>query len=174
MTYSNRKPHDPKTEFNLPPRPKPNLTMVDPQSDLEDYLNSPRAGFWLRFVAATVDTITVAGLGKAVEASGLYRGLGFSQQIAASMLVGFAITLVIICIPMSKSGYTLGKKLLGIKVIHSEFGQHLSLGRAFFRESIGKMISAFLLMIGYLMAAGASKRALHDRIAKSLVVKVRS
>jgi uncharacterized RDD family membrane protein YckC len=70
------------------------------------------------------------------------------------------------------SGQTPGKMLLRIRVVRLDNTQ-VSYGQAFIRETIGKFISGIVLGIGYLMAALRSdKRALHDLMADTKVVKI--
>src|SRR5947208_255797 len=73
----------------------------------------------------------------------------------------------------SRLGATPGKLVLKLKVVRPD-GAKVSLGRALGRY-FAKMISAVLLGIGYIMAAfDPEKRALHDRIADTRVIKARS
>jgi uncharacterized RDD family membrane protein YckC len=59
---------------------------------------------------------------------------------------------------------------LEIRVIDTD-GHRLSSQKAIVRY-LGKIISAFILMIGYIMAAFDSKKqALHDKIATTYVIK---
>ena len=67
-------------------------------------------------------------------------------------------------------GYTLGKKALGLRVVNPE-GDSIGYLRAFARY-VGKIISGFILCIGFIMAAfDDEKRALHDRMVNSRVVR---
>jgi len=67
---------------------------------------------------------------------------------------------------------TLGKKLLGLKVVDNE-GARISFGRATGRY-FASFLSAILLCIGYIMVAFTEKKqALHDQIAGTLVVRSR-
>lgn len=68
---------------------------------------------------------------------------------------------------------TLGKKLVGIRVVDYETGEPLSFCRAFVR-AIGYFLSGALLMCGFLMAFIDGKhRALQDYMAKSVVLQAR-
>lgn len=65
---------------------------------------------------------------------------------------------------------TVGKMALGIKVTDME-GNKLTISKALLRH-IGKIISAFTIFIGYLIALFTeNKQALHDLIAGSMVVE---
>ncbi|HVK62736.1 MAG TPA: RDD family protein, partial [Bdellovibrionales bacterium] len=72
----------------------------------------------------------------------------------------------------SKKGASPGKLLMGLQVIDSTDGGHLTYWRAFFREAIGKWISMVPLGIGYFTAFFRSdRRALHDLLFDTAVVK---
>ncbi len=65
---------------------------------------------------------------------------------------------------------TLGKKLLGLKVV-DEHGGRVSFGRANARYW-SKILSGLILFIGFLMVAfTVKKQGLHDKIASTYVVK---
>ena len=70
---------------------------------------------------------------------------------------------------IGKYGATPGKMLIGIKVVTPEGGR-ISYGRATGRY-FGKIVSALILYIGYLMAFwDPERRALHDRMCGSRVI----
>lgn len=69
---------------------------------------------------------------------------------------------------------TLGKMLVGIRVVNIQTGEPLSLCRAFVR-AVGYFISAGLLMCGFLLAfIDNHRRTLHDYLAGSVVMQARS
>lgn len=73
---------------------------------------------------------------------------------------------------LKKNGQTIGKKLLGIKVIKTN-GESLTWSTAIIRE-IGEIINAFTIGIGYLIIIfDDKKQGLHDKIADTYVVKVK-
>ena len=62
--------------------------------------------------------------------------------------------------------------LLRIQVVRTD-GATLGYGKAFYREVIGKFLSGIIFAIGYLMAAfDDQKQALHDRMARTYVIKL--
>ena len=70
-----------------------------------------------------------------------------------------------------RSGATLGKKLMKIKVVDMEY-KHVGFWRALLRESIGRIISS-ILNLGYLwMLIDKRKQAWHDKLARTFVVKL--
>ncbi|HSX48085.1 MAG TPA: RDD family protein [Candidatus Nanoarchaeia archaeon] len=137
------------------------------------------AGFWIRFVAAVIDSIAVGvvttplqrlfstgSTGPINSATTAYSGTDLMLVI-----LSWAITLTYYALLTSSSWQaTLGKKALGLKVTDVA-GNRLTPGKAFLREG-AKIISAAVLLIGYIMAAFDSrKQALHDKIAGTLVVR---
>lgn len=72
----------------------------------------------------------------------------------------------------STRGATPGKALMGLRVLNHTTGTYLSYGQSFVRETFGKFVSTVTLGVGYIMVlVRKDKRALHDLIADSEVVK---
>lgn len=137
------------------------------------------AGFWRRTLALIIDS-AVLGCICSVLVSLLYLllsfcGLGKSEIIVLLKGFGSVISMFIIwiyftCMESSSSVTTLGKMAVDITVV-DEYGQPILYGRANARF-FGKILSSFLL-IGFIMAAFTErKQALHDLIAKTLVISV--
>jgi len=83
------------------------------------------------------------------------------------LIVGLAYFLIFY---VNYDGATPGKRLMAIKVTRDD-GSKLTYPVVFVRY-LGNFVSAFLLGIGYLMIIwDKRKQALHDKIAKTLVVK---
>lgn len=131
--------------------------------------NSAYGGFWIRFAAIIIDWLILAALiypafsipRYGYEHFGVYRGFGlFSGWLYEALLLS------------SPWQATVGKKLLGLKVT-DEAGQRISFARATGRY-FAKYISMIICFIGFIMAAFTyHKRALHDMIAGTLVMKER-
>ena len=135
-------------------------------------------GFWIRAVAKIIDTIILqaggmafgfivgAMMGSAPETPGLLPMLSFS-------ILGFAMWGVSIAYStwfVGKFSATPGKMACGLKVIRAD-GSPVSYGRAFGRYW-AEIVSGMILYIGYIMAGfDDEKRALHDRICDTRVVK---
>jgi len=97
--------------------------------------------------------------GDAATASNIAGFVGF--------LIGVAYYIVMESEPRQA---TLGKLALGLKVTDMEGGR-ISAGQAAIRY-FSRILSAIILLIGFFMAAFTPKKqALHDIIAKTLVVK---
>jgi len=93
--------------------------------------------------------------------------LGFLLIIAAQLL----ITHQYFAVPISKKGYTIGRKAAGIMYLDEKTLTYPSKGKVWLRL-FGYAISEAILMIGFLTMLGDSKhQALHDKIAGTIVVK---
>lgn len=76
-------------------------------------------------------------------------------------------------VPTALWGQTLGKRLLGIKVVDAE-GEPPGWGRAAMRELVGKPLSGLSLGLGFLAALfHPERRALHDLVGGTRVVAAR-
>lgn len=156
------------------------------------------ASFGRRLVAVIIDGIIISILYSVVLAPvmaaiglGIATGVGNAETltdeeaaVAAMGMIGAmiaamgSIILIIWAIQIlyyafmesSKYQASLGKMAMGIKVVDLN-GDRITFGKAFLR-SIGKIISASVFYIGFLMAAFTEKKqGLHDMIASTLVVK---
>ncbi len=147
-------------------------------------------GFWRRFVALFLDVIIMGVLGALIGGvvGAIYgaAGMGVAAepavpgQLPTTDFVLFGVVQVIsivinICyyagMESSSKQATLGKMALGMKVVDLH-GRRISFGRAVGRY-FAKILSFITLYIGFIMAAfDERKRALHDRIAGTLVVRV--
>jgi uncharacterized RDD family membrane protein YckC len=131
------------------------------------------AGFWLRFLAAAIDGIVLwAASALTFDLIRKAQGIGrwdFSWVDIVEFIAEAAYFVILTVV----YGQTLGKMVVGIRVIPQEGGAN-RWGAIILREVIGKFVSAIILLIGYLMAAfDSKKRAMHDRIAGTYVIKVR-
>jgi uncharacterized RDD family membrane protein YckC len=134
-----------------------------PQCGSFNVENCRYAGFWLRFVANLVDGVIITVISAVLEAI-LKDGILYAILLILPWLyyAGFE---------SSESMATPGKILLNIKVVDLN-GNRISFGRATARH-FGKILSALILYIGFIMAGFTKrKQALHDIIAKCLVIKV--
>jgi uncharacterized RDD family membrane protein YckC len=129
------------------------------------------AGFWIRFGAALIDGILL-GIVAGIIAFIIGMATGNSETVSnIAGLINFLIGIpYFIVMESGPRQATLGKMALGLKVTDAEGGR-ISAGQAAIRY-FSKILSAIILMIGYIMAAFTPKKqALHDIIAKTLVVK---
>jgi uncharacterized RDD family membrane protein YckC len=149
-------------------------------------------GFWIRFLARLIDGIIVGvinaivriplmlmfgigtfgmgGMGRGLgDGRGLVFGPAMAGMLGVSTLIGVALGAAYEVYFLSAHSATPGKMALGLRVIRADGGPispMLALGRHF-----AMWISAFILMIGYIMAGfDPEKRALHDRICETRVI----
>src|ERR1035438_5404759 len=93
--------------------------------------------------------------------------------LGLSMLVGVVIGASYEGFFVSRVGATPGKMALGLKVVRPNGGP-VSLGRAIGRY-FAKWLSSITLCIGYIIAGfDAEKRAMHDMICDTRVIKADS
>jgi uncharacterized RDD family membrane protein YckC len=159
-----------------------------PQAEVRDAADDAAAelaGRGERFGAAILDSIIgivlvglplIVGMDFDALAAGDYTAAispvgGTLGGIGAVVLIGITAYLV------HKNGQTLGKKIVGIKVVRSDHSR-ASLGRIFWLRNIVNGIPGVIPYVGnlynladHLMIFGETRQCLHDRIADTLVVK---
>ena len=140
----------------------------------EDFVT---AGFWIRFAAFVLDSFIVTGF---VGIIGVIITLSFpdAMKLEYVILGGIVLSQYIVypiycIILLGKYSVTLGKKIVGIKVIRmdgSPLGFGLAIGRFF-----AFVLSFSVMYIGCIMAAFDKKhaKALHDMICNTRVVYVK-
>jgi len=140
------------------------------------------AGFWIRFLAFVIDSIIISivfspildAIFPAKEIPFNWRYL--NQEINSKYLYssGANVRNVIFMIYSIMMLYyyntTLGKMMLGLKVT-DEDGKKPELLNLVIRETIGKFLSAIVILLGFITAGFDSKKqAWHDKLAKTYVV----
>jgi uncharacterized RDD family membrane protein YckC len=137
------------------------------------------AGFWIRFVAKIIDGLIQWIIGIVInEIIELFMPAIGPESSGSTVLV-FILVVYFINIGLAaayttfflgKYAATPGKMACGLKVITSDGGS-VSYARAFGRY-FAEWLSGLILAIGYIMAAfDEEKRALHDRICDTRVIK---
>jgi uncharacterized RDD family membrane protein YckC len=125
--------------------------------------SGPRASFGRRFVAALVDGLLLGVVGGVFYA--VSRPLGYAVQILLTIAY-------LTYLEGSPSGQTIGKKVMGIRVIDFQTGGPIGYGRAFIRW-IGRYVSAIPCLLGYFwMLWDKEKQTWHDKFANAVVVPV--
>jgi uncharacterized RDD family membrane protein YckC len=122
-------------------------------------------GFWIRFLAVFLDLMLVY-----LPIALLSYAISFFTQISTiSYLINLCVVIFMIYLDGVKGG-TPGKLILGLRIVNEE-GKFIGMPNAFLRY-IGKILSGAILGIGYLMIVwDEKKQSLHDRLAKTYVVK---
>ncbi len=128
------------------------------------------AGFWIRFGAVFIDGIILAvfnmmfGFAAALVMTGSESATGLMQFLQ------FVVGLAYVTFFLGKFGATPGKMACGLRVVTPDGGR-ISYARAFGRH-FGTLLSSILLCIGYLMVVfDDEKRALHDRVCGTRVIR---
>ncbi|HVL51437.1 MAG TPA: RDD family protein [Actinomycetota bacterium] len=133
------------------------------------------AGFWARFGALLIDSLLLGIVGAILGTIiGVVLGTAGATETAIrnlSSLLGFLLGIAYyVGMESSTRQATFGKLALGLKVTDMA-GARITMGTAAIRY-VGRFLSALILFIGFIMVAFTPrKQALHDMIAKTLVVK---
>ncbi|MCX6110514.1 MAG: RDD family protein [Proteobacteria bacterium] len=159
-----------------------NLLKVPPRRTLasalgDDFSLYGPAGFILRWYALTIDLVMFAPIHMLIRVSMsqyLERLVAHGQSGRAFAWSFFAFlipVLVYFVIPTWRSGQTLGKRIVGIRVITAARQPALTLADTLRREVLGKAASIALCGAGFLLMRGSPrKRALHDYLGKTMVI----
>ena len=141
------------------------------------------AGFWIRLVAKMVDGLVLGLVIGIAVVIGIFltssrrpgggpafmTGMGLGLQLLIQVGSVF-LTLLYNWFFLSKYGATPGKMACSLKVV-TPAGAPLSSGQALGRCA-SEILSQIICYIGYIIAAfDSEKRALHDRIAGTRVIK---
>lgn len=145
----------------------------------------PKAGFWVRSVAFLVDLATAAVLAfvgsflvwGAVEIGGAFSSTSVFAldwlRMTATTVLSILIVLCYFVLLVGWRGQTPGKILLGLKIIRIT-GEEVGRGRAFVRW-MGQILGFLTFGLGFLMVAfSRRKQGLHDKLAGTCVVRLRS
>lgn len=140
----------------------------------EESSESHPAGFWVRFLAMVVDGLFFMAVGVVI---GMVGRVLWGRETMSSRVMRASITAFNLLFGTGyyiffhwQWGQTVGKMALRIRVV-SEEGLPISVGTSMLRY-LGYWLSALPLLIGYLMAGlRADRRALHDLIARTRVVR---
>lgn len=130
------------------------------------------AGFWLRVGALLIDFILifVVSFFATLVLAGLIGFEGAQVLVNLGGILGGWLYFVVM--ESSSRQATFGKQALGLKVTDLE-GNRISFGKATGRH-FGKILSAIILYIGFVMAGLTEKKqGLHDILAGCLVVRER-
>lgn len=134
-------------------------------------VNVSYAGFWVRVMASFLDFFLLSMPVMLVMA--LLLGLDWVMQDEQTFndLVYQAIVLIItVYLWVNWSGYTPGKRIMGIRVVSVENYTEVGYSKAIIRY-VCYFLSAILLGLGFIMVAfREDKRGLHDLIAGTYVI----
>lgn len=136
----------------------------------------PKAGFWIRVVAAILDGFLVlllqGMLGGMLFLAGMFNGSADDSLAILVQIFTYLLSFVYYIFFAGYCGQTPGKMAVRIKIIRCD-GSPLTYPRAAYRELPAKFIAGIILCIGYLMVAfDEQKQGLHDRMADTYVIKL--
>jgi uncharacterized RDD family membrane protein YckC len=186
------------------PNPSPQNPYAPPTAAVADVPDTTGPGELAerssRLGAAIVDGLIVlvcylpplvVGFQHFVPARGVMNFINGGMAVAGILL---AILIAITCVLVARNGQTIGKKLIGIKVVRSN-GAKATLGRIFWLRNVANSSLAILSyvvrftpglgflytlfsglnvvygLVDILMIFGESRQCLHDKIADTVVVK---
>lgn len=135
------------------------------------------AGFWIRALAQIIDGVI---LGVARWIVFIPMGIGFiarpsdpgfsAGSVAMAALFSLVVNIVYFIFFWTRYGATPGKMILRLKLVTPQGGP-ITTGQAVGRY-FAQWLSGLILGIGFMMAGWDSeKRALHDRLAETRVIK---
>lgn len=91
-------------------------------------------------------------------------------------LVGCIALIVVTIVLVHRNGQTIGKKLVGVKVVRSD-GSRASLGRIFWLRNVVNaipgmipLVGNFYVLVDHLFIFTEKRQCLHDKIADTIVV----
>ncbi len=133
-------------------------------------------GFWIRFGAKFIDGIILWVVNRAIQmllGAIMFAIASDGARIAVTVLMvlmQYAIAIGYVTFFIGKFAATPGKMACGLKVIVSN-GSRVGYWRAFGRY-FAEILSVIILLIGYIMVAfDKEKRALHDHICNTRVIR---
>jgi uncharacterized RDD family membrane protein YckC len=160
------------------PRPRPHHVIHHAQA--EDFGVYERAGFIARWYAITFDLTFAAPLNIFVHLPferylARLTAFGHPTEATIQRLLLMAIPILLyFVVPTLLWGQTLGKRIVGLRVIRQDGEPRLGFGQVLVRETVGRALSLAMLGVGFLMAAAEpEKRAMHDVLTKTDVVSFR-
>jgi len=135
--------------------------------------NGKYGGFWIRLLAYIIDGILISILGYIIGGSNVVSYTEYAGTMSMSVNFFGWYTLIPIVYTIGFwiwRSTTPGKMVFGLKIV-DENGKNMTPGAAVIRY-IGYILSAIILFIGYFMIGfSKTKQGLHDKIAKTYVVK---
>jgi uncharacterized RDD family membrane protein YckC len=190
MTQSSDHPEERERSQGTPPPPPPASSPYPSAPPIsEPYgagaptgITADLAGRWARFFAALIDGVITNVISFAIAAplvgAGSYYGTGskgLGSRLGANAIM-VVIAIVYYFFQHGRWGQTIGKRVLGIRVVRSQDGGPISYGTAAWRVVFEYLIALVTCGIGALVDVAwilwdPRKQALHDKVAKTYVVK---
>lgn len=132
------------------------------------------SGFWIRVLAALIDTvwmlILILALGWMIYGA-IYFQSGMAMQGYADMFINYVLPFILTIIFWNYWSATPGKMILGMKIVDARTLGKVSSGRLVVRY-LGYYVSGLVLGLGLLWVAwDRRKQGWHDKMAGTLVIK---
>lgn len=170
-----------KSQIQIIPAPnRPAQKLVVHHNQKEDFTLYQNAGFVPRWYAVTIDFMLFIPLFIIVrlpfETTLEYLGaFGHDGKfLGLSVLLLIVPYLIYFILPTTVFGRTLGKKIVGLRVVQVNCSEHLDFSQVIIRETVGKFLSAALFLTGFFMVKfNGRRRALHDYMANTVVIMYR-
>lgn len=126
-----------------------------------------QAGFWIRFLAVILDSLIISVV------AGLITGNWFSDVNERNGLEGILQILYGIIVPIIWMGYTIGKRIVGIRIVKMD-GSNVTIGTMLMRNLVASLVYLATFGIGVIVSAfmigiREDKRSIHDLIANTYV-----
>jgi uncharacterized RDD family membrane protein YckC len=158
-----------------------------PQATVQDVTDptATPAGRGTRLVAVILDGLIVAAMvyipliigiamnGRPMVLNGHFNPMVISGIGSWLPTIGFIAWCWLTILFVSRNGQSIGKKLLGIKVVRSD-GSPASLGRIFLLRNVVNTLLAlvpFYGLVDILLIFGDAQQCVHDKIADTIVIK---
>ncbi|HEV7442862.1 MAG TPA: RDD family protein [Steroidobacteraceae bacterium] len=158
-----------------------------PQATVKDVADSAAtpAGRGTRLVAVILDGLIFAAMvyiplvigiginGRPVVVNGHFNPMVISGIGSWLPTIGFIAWCWLTILFVSRNGQSIGKKMLGIKVVRSD-GSRASLGRIFLLRNVVNTVLAmvpFYGLVDILLIFGDAQQCVHDKIADTIVIK---
>lgn len=146
-------------------------------------IEQKKASFFSRLLAFIIDMLLLNAIFLVVSfmldlsLSYLFKYMSITDEDFSYKVIGSIIYFTCILIMFFyfsyltyRYGMTLGKKVLGIKVVN-EYGRRPEITEVIKRELFGKILSSLFMGLGFFWALFDKKnQALHDKIAKTYVI----
>ncbi len=163
-----------------PPQLAPDLSHAEREdTDLQEVLpDLPLAARGIRLAASLIDSVIfmiAVSIGLMIGAMAPEDDTDFFMILFA--LLAMLLYMVLYALHVSWTGQSLGKQLLGIRIVRLETGQSGGFLYNFFLRSfvngiIGGFVPAYSL-VDYCFIFSSDRRCLHDRLAGTIVINER-
>ncbi len=128
------------------------------------------AGRLHRFAAFIIDAIVISVVIVVLDAVGI---IDIGEPSATDQVLEAVISFGYYILLTAAFGATLGKMALGMRVV-DESGQKAGFLKVLVRETIGKIVSAIVVFLGFIwILFDGNRQGWHDKIGGTFVVKAR-